>query len=118
MMVGIQASQAFSDYSIFLSGIAAALYRLEDSDKEFTIMSAGPSRLNEMAYEFINVSNFKARGVKAKVVKVPETWIKNNHFNLDRFAYFCNEKEPISNLSRELDKKDVNVQVYRYTVAR
>ncbi len=117
-MVGIQGSKSFNDYSVFLSGMALVLRKLKDLDTELTVFSAGPKRTGEMAMEFINVSNFKGRGIKAKVVHVPESFIKENHFKLDQFHYFCNEKEQFSALVSFLDKKDVDVQVHRYHIAK
>lgn len=114
MMVGVQGSQTFDDYSVFLSGMAIVLRRLGDEDKELVIFSAGPKRVSDMALEFVNVSNFKGRGIKAKVIKMPESWFKTNHLEIDMFSYFCNEKENLSSLASFLDKKDVDVQVHRY----
>lgn len=113
-MVGIQASRDFNDYSVFLSGMALALRRLEGTDKDLTIFSAGPKRIADMAHEFVNVSDFKSRGIKAKVVSVPESWVKQNYDSIEMFSYFCNEKEPMSALASFLDKKDVDVQFHRY----
>jgi hypothetical protein len=117
-MVGIQASKSFNDYSIFLSGMALVLRKLKDLDTDLVIFSAGPKRVSDMAMEFVNVSNFKARGITAKVVRVPESFLRENHYKLEAFHYFCNEKEPFSNLVNVLDSKDVDVQVHRYHVAK
>lgn len=114
MMVGVQGSDSFNDYAIFLSGIGRALRRLDAEDKTFTIFSAGGKRVKEMSLEFINVSNFKARGISAKVVMVPEGWIRSNYEKLDMFSYFCNEREPFSKLVKFLEDKEVDVQVFRY----
>lgn len=118
MMVGVQGTRAFNDYAVFLSGMALVLRRLKNQDTELTIFSAGPKRVSDMALEFVNVSNFKARGITAKVVRVPETWFKENHHKLEMFSYFANEKEQFSSLVNFLDSKDVDVQVHRYHVAR
>lgn len=118
MMVGVQGSKAFNDYSVFLSGMAMVLRKLKDVDTELTIFSAGPRRTGEMALEYVNVSNFKARGIKAKVVHVPESFLKENHFKLEQFHYFCNEKEYPSALANFLDKKDVDVQMHRYHIVK
>lgn len=115
MIVGIQGSRNFNDYSVFLRAMGTALYDL-DGDTEFTIMSAGPVRINEMAMEFSNVSerSLKARGIKIKVVKVPPTWFKTNMHVVDFFAYFSLPKESVSDLVRDAEDKDVEVAVYRY----
>ena len=114
MMVAVQGSNSFNDYAIFLSGMAMVLRKLKDQDNELVIFSAGPKRVSEMAMEYVNVSNFKARGIKAKVVRVPESFVTENHFKLETFHYFCNEKESFSRLANILDSKDVDVQVHRY----
>lgn len=118
MIVGVQGTKTFNDYSIFLSGMALVLRRLKDQDTELTLFTAGPQRVNEMAMEFVNVSNFKSRGITAKVVKVPERWFKENHHKLEMFSFFANEKESLSELVNFLDNKDVDVQVHRYHIAR
>lgn len=118
MMVGVQGTKAFNDYAVFLSGMALVLRRLKDQDTDLTIFSAGPKRVSDMALEFVNVSNFKARGITAKVVRVPEKWVKENHHKLEMFSYFANDKEPFSELVNFLDSKDVDVQVHRYHAAR
>jgi hypothetical protein len=114
MMVGIQGSKSFNDYAIFLSGMALVLRKLKELDNNLVIFSAGPKRVSDMALEFINVSNFKSRGITAKMVKVPESFLRDNHYKLESFHYFCNEREPFSNLVNVLDSKDVDVQVHRY----
>ena len=118
MMVGVQGTKAFDDYAVFLSGMALVLRILKDKDTELTIFSAGPKRVSDMALEFVNVSNFKARGITAKVVRVPESWFRENHHKIDMFSFFANSKEPLSALVNFLDSKDVDVQVHRYHVAR
>jgi hypothetical protein len=121
MILGIQGSNEFNDYSIFLSGMALALRKmdaLDSEDKEITIFSAGPKRVGEMGMEFVNVSDFKSRGIKARVVKVPEAWFKNSFHQVSMFLYFCNEKQPFSKLSEFLDQKEVDVQIMRYRAVK
>lgn len=113
MIVGIQGSRNFSDYSIFLRAMGTALYDL-DGDTEFTLLSAGPHRVNEMAMEFINVSNWKSRGIKARVVKMPPLALKERMADLDYFVYFSLPKESDSDLVKEAQDKDIEVGIYRY----
>jgi len=115
-MVGVQASRNFNDYSIFLSGMAKALFSMKNDelDSEFVIFSAGPHRLNQMCLEYLNVSNFKARGIKTKLVTVPPSWFKKNHATLGHFSYFCNVKEPIPEILDFMDGKDIPNFVHRY----
>jgi hypothetical protein len=113
MIVGIQGSRNFNDYTVFLRAMGTALHDL-DGDEEFTIISAGPYRVNEMALEFINVSNWKSRGIKAKVVKMPPVALKERIADLDYFVYFSLPKESESDLVREAQDKDIEVGIYRY----
>lgn len=116
MIVGMQGSKNFNDYAVFLRAIGTALASIPDGDDEFTIMSAGPSRVNEFAMEFSNISerSLKSRGIKIKVVKVPPSWFKSNMHVISYFMYFSLPKETPSDLVREAEDKDIDVGVYRY----
>jgi hypothetical protein len=116
MIVGIQASRNFSDYSVFLRAMGTALASVKTGDSEFTIMSAGPVNINAMAAEFSNISerSLKAQGIKIKVVKVPPKWFKSNMHVVNHFMYFSLPKETPSELVREAEDKDIDVGIYRY----
>lgn len=116
MIVVIQGSKAFNDYSVFLSGMRSALIHRDDEDPEFVVFSAGPHNINNMAMEFINITerSLKAQGIRSKLVKIPPKWIEDNHHKIDYFAYYCNPKEPIPEMVDRVGAKEVNVQVYRY----
>lgn len=116
MIVAIQATRSFSDYSIFLRAMGTAMKDLKDGDSQILIHSAGPYQLNAMAMEFVNVSerSLKARGIKIKLIKVPPTWIEHNIKEIDYFAFFSKPKETPSYLVDLADAKDVQVGVYRY----
>ena len=79
-------------------------------------MSAGPININQFAIEFTNVSErtLKARGIKAKVVKVPPSWIKDNINSVNYFLFFSKPKEDYSDLVTLAESKDIEVGVYRY----
>jgi hypothetical protein len=116
MKIAIQGSKAFDQYDIFLNGMGRTLAMLDSDDPEFLIYSAGPSNLNSMALEFSNVSerSLKARGIKIRMYKVPPSWIKENIYGMDYFAYFCNKKEPASPLVDFAEAKDIEVGIYRF----
>lgn len=116
MMVAIQGTRGFSDYSVFLRAMGTAMSSMEQDDNEIQIFSAGPAHINSMATEFVNVSErgLKARGKKIKLVKVPPSWIEKNIHSIDYFAFFSKPKEPTSSLVDLADAKDVEVGVYRY----
>jgi hypothetical protein len=96
--------------------MGTALSMLQNDDTEFTVMTAGPVRINEMVMEFINISerSLKARGIKTKVVKVPPSWFIKNMHDVNYFIYFCLPKESLSELVREAEDKDIEVGIYRY----
>ena len=116
MILAVQGTKNFKDYAVFMRGMGNALKELTGDDTEITVFSAGPVNINEFCMEFLNVSEqgLKARGIKSKLVKVPPSWIKNNIHDINQFAYFCNAKEPYSDLVKLGDDKDVDVRVYRY----
>ena len=115
MILGIQGTRSFDKYqSIFIRGMGRALSLMKDGDKEFIVYAAGTTNINSMAHEFVNVSNFKGRGIKAAVKPVPPKWIKENIHDFDMFLYFCSPKEPLSDLCEYADQKIENAEAYRY----
>jgi len=116
MIVGIQGSKTFNDYNVFLRAMGVALSSLPENDTEILIASAGPLNINNMAMEFVNISerSLKARGIRIKLIKVPPTWIKSNIHDIKYFAYFSKPKEPVSELVDLAEAKDISVGVYRY----
>jgi hypothetical protein len=116
MIVAIQGTRGFNDYSVFLRAMGTAMSMLENDDKEILIFSAGPVNINEFGREFVNVSerSLKARGIKIKFTQVPPSWIERNLSSIGYFAYFSKPKEPVSKQVDIADAKDVEVGVYRY----
>jgi hypothetical protein len=116
MIVAIQGTKAFDDYTVFLRAMGTALSQMQDSDKEFYVYSAGPAQTNSMALEFCNVSerSLKARGIKIKLIKMPPSWIKENIHNINYFAFFSKPKEAVSPLVSYAESKDASVGVYRF----
>lgn len=116
MIVAIQGTRAFNDYTIFLRAMGTALKSLPEGDKEFFVFSAGPVNINEYGLEFININerSMKGYGIKTRFVKVPPSWIEENIHSIDYFAYFSKPKEPLSRQVELADSKDVEVGVYRY----
>lgn len=116
MIIGIQGSRNFSDYNVFLRAMGTALYSIPEGDNQFTIMSAGPAKLNSMGMEFSNVSerSLKARGISIKFVKVPVAWFNSNMQVVSHFMYFSLPKEPVSPLVAKAEDLDLDVGIYRY----
>jgi hypothetical protein len=115
MIVVVQGTKSFDDYQTFLAGMRTALLNRNEDDKTFTVFSAGPLNINNMAMEFVNISErtLKAKGIKTKLVKIPPSWIADNHYDIDFFAYYCNRKEDLPIMVQDMNAKDVNVQIYR-----
>jgi hypothetical protein len=116
MIVAIQGTKNFNDYSIFLRAMGTAINGLTEDDKQITVFTAGPAQINSFAMEFVNISErgLKARGIKIKLVKVPPSWIVDNIKEVNYLAYFSKPKESIPAVVDLADAKDVEVGVYRY----
>ena len=52
MIVAVQGSKGFDDYSIFIRAMGVALASLPEDDEKFHIYSAGPAKVNSMVSEF------------------------------------------------------------------
>lgn len=116
MIIAIQGTKNFSDYSVFLRAMGTAFSDMSVDDKEIAIFSAGPAIINSMGMEFTNISerSLKARGIRIKFNKVPQSWIKSNIHLIDYLAYFSKPKEPVSELVDLAEAKDVEVGIYRF----
>lgn len=117
MIMAVQGSRNFDDYSVFLRAMRTALSSMETEDRQIYIYSAGPARINAMAMEFSNVSerSLKARGIKIQMRKVPPSWIENYMEDLDYFAFFAQPGEPVSKLVDIADNSGVDAGVYIYS---
>ena len=116
MIVGIQGTKAFDDYSIFLRAMGTAMSSMTEEDDQIYIYSAGPAKINSFATEFTNIveRSMKARGKKIRLIKVPPTWIAENMADIDYLAMFSKPKEPLSKLVEKAESHNVDVGVYRY----
>lgn len=116
MLIGVQGTKSFNDYTVFLRAMGTAMSMMDPSDKTIIIYAAGTYQLNAMAEEFVNVSerSLKARGVKIKLFKMSPKWMKENITKLNYFAFFSKPKEPVSDIVEIADAKSIDVGVYRY----
>jgi hypothetical protein len=116
MIIGVQGSKNFSDYAIFMRAMGTALSSMKEGDSSIAIFSAGPHKVNSMVSEFVNISErgVKARGMSIKMVRFAPSWIRSNMSSIDHFIYLSLPKEPLSDLVREAEDKDIFVGVYRY----
>lgn len=116
MIVAVQGTKSFDDYTIFLRAMGTAMLNLPEGDKEIYVYSAGPAHINSMCMEFVNISerSLKARGIKIKFIRVPPSWIKENIIDVGYFAFFSKPKESLSDLVKLAEAKEIEVGVYRY----
>jgi len=114
MIVVTHGSRSFDDYSVFLRAMFTSLSMMKQGDDTFVIYSVGPLRINQMSEEYINVSNFKARGIKSKFLMVNEKFVKDNIDSVDYLTYFCNKGEPFSDLIEFADSVGTENAVYRF----
>jgi hypothetical protein len=116
MIVGVQGTNSFEDYNVFLRSIAVALSGLQENDQYFYIYSAGPSNVNSMVMEFVNLSerSMKSRGKKIKFYKVAPEWISKNMSDVNYFIFLSKEKESVSRLVNEAKLNNVDVGIFNY----
>jgi hypothetical protein len=116
MIVGIQGTNSFDDYKVFLRAIGVAMSGMKNEDKELYIYSSGPARVNSMVSEFSNLSerSFKARGMKIKFFKVPNQWLKENISSFNYLIFLSKPNEHVSRLVAEAELNNVEVGIFRY----
>jgi len=116
MIVVVQGTSDFEDYSVFIRAMGVAMSGMSEDDKEFYVYSAGPARINSMVSEFCNLSErgMKARGKKIKYYKVPVQWVYENLDYVNYFAFLSKPKQPVSKLVAEAELKNIEVGIFRY----
>lgn len=116
MIVTIQGTKNFKDYSIFLRAMGTALSSKDPEDKEFFVYAIGSANINSMGLEFMNITerSLKAQGIRSRLFKVPPSWVKDNVHDIDYFAYFSKPKEPVSSALEYAESKSVDIGIYRF----
>lgn len=116
MIVAVQGTSNFSDYSVFIRAMGVALSGMGEEDNKFLIYSAGPARVNSFVLEFSNISEkgMKSRNRKIKSYKIPPSWIEDNMESIDYFAFLSNPGEPVSKLVSKAELSNVEVGIFRY----
>ena len=116
MIVAVQGTPEFNEYSVFLRAISVALSGMKEDDKEFIIYSVGPANINSFVSEFSNISEkgMKARGKKIKFYKVPSSWVEENIQYINYFAYLCKPKQKSSKLVGVAELNNVEVGIFQY----
>jgi len=96
--------------------MAVALSELKNEEKEFYLYSVGPGNINDMAMEFVNLSErgMKSRGKSIKLFRVTPQWLEENIDSFDHFAFVANPKERVSNLVSLSKSKNINTNVYNF----
>jgi len=116
MIVGVQGTNEFDDYNLFLRAISVALSGMKEEEKDFVIYSAGPAKINSFVSEFSKLSErgMKARGRKIKFYKVSERWMYDNMDQINYFAFLSKPKQSVSKLTTFAESKNVEVGIFRY----
>lgn len=116
MIVVVQGTNDFNDYSVFVRAMGVALSSMKEGDKEFYVYSAGPAKINSMVSEFCNLSErgMKARGMKIRHYKVPIQWVYENMEYVNYFAFLSKPKQPVSKLVAEAELQNIEVGIFRY----
>jgi len=116
MIVGVQGTPNFNNYNIFLRAMGVALSELKPEEKEFKLYSAFPNKVNDMAMEFVNLSErgMRSRGKSIKLFRVTPQWLEENIDNCDHFVFVSNPKERMSNLVSLSKSKNINTNIYNF----
>lgn len=116
MIVGIQGTSRFNDYSVFIRAMGVAMSSISEDDPYFYLYSAGPANINAMASEFTNLSErgLKARGKKIKFYKVPPSWIEENMESVNYLAYLSTPQESVSKLVESAQLHNIEVGIFQY----
>lgn len=116
MLVAVQGTPGFQDYQTVLRAMGVALSSLKEDDAFFYIYTAGPSNINKMITEFVNLSErgMRARGKKIKMYAVPPSWIEENLQSINYFAFFSLPQERKSMLVDKAASEKVEFGIFQY----
>jgi hypothetical protein len=116
MMIAVQGSKSFSDYSVFMRAMAVAMSDMEDGDKDIFVYTVGPKQINNFVAEFCNITenSLKSRGLKIKFYRVPISWVEENINDFNYFIYLAKPGEPNSKLVAQAELNGVEVGTFKY----
>jgi hypothetical protein len=118
MMVVVQGTNEFKDYSVFLRAMGVILSSMQPEDKELAVYVVGSKngKISEFAMEFCNLSErgMKARGKKINMYKTTDAWVNTYLSQMNYFAFFSNTKQPISVLAKKAKDQGVELGIFQY----
>jgi hypothetical protein len=116
VIVAVQGTNSFDDYSVFLRAMGVAMSSMKEDDTEFHIYTAGPVKINGFVAEFCNISEvgLRRRGKKIKYYKVPAQWIEENIDAFNYVAFLSKPKEKLSRLVGSAELNNIEVGIFRY----
>jgi nucleoid-associated protein YejK len=117
-MVVVQGTNEFNDYSVFLRAMGVVLSSMNPNDTELAVYVVGSKngKVSDFAMEFCNVSEkgMKSRGKKINLYKTTDAWIETYLSEMNYFAFFSNEKQPISSLAKRAKDSGVELGIFQY----
>jgi hypothetical protein len=116
MIVAVQGTKSFNDYSVFIRAMGVAMSGMQENDNEFVIYSVGPLSINNFVSEFSNLSErgMKARGKKIKFYNAAPSWLDQNMDQVNYFAFLSTPNEPKSKLVHKAESTNIEVGIFRY----
>ena len=116
MIVAVQGTKTFKDYSVFLRAMSVAMSGMKESDNEFVVYSVGPEKINNFVSEFCNLSErgMKARGKKIKFYNAAPSWLDQNIEQVNYFAFLSSPNESKSSLVVKAELKNIEVGIFKY----
>jgi len=117
MKIAVNGSKGFDNYDTFLRAMRVVLSEMNKSeDKELTIYSAGPAKINSFAREFVNITErtMKSMGIRVRINNRPFSEIMNSISDMDYLAFFCLPNESKNILVDEADAAGVEVGIYKF----
>lgn len=116
MMVVVQGTKEFTDYSVFLRAMGVALAGLSSDDPYFYVYTLGGKNINDFVFEFCNLSerNMKARKKKIKYFIVSNEWVEENIAEINYFAYLYKPGQNMSKMAKIAQDNGIETGLFQY----
>ena len=113
MRVLISGGKDFNDPQVFRRAMTVTMSEM-GSDKELTLLLAGPYKTNEIARQFVNLAeeSFRARGMKIKYIHQNPTDVPWH--SVDGVVSLVVPPQRNTALGYEAEKQGVDVNVFRF----